>query len=240
MTTREETIALPDGERAAATLVLPGGPPRGAVLLLQEIYGVNEFVLGKAHDLAALGYAVLCPDVFHRIRPGVSLLHDDASTAEGISLSGRYFGELDDATRVGDLLAAAAHLRGLPESPGRVGVLGYCLGGTLAYAVAAHGGADACVSYYGSGVPQLLASGLRVGCPALLHFGGSDEYLPFEQVVAVIDGLRSEPDVEVLVQPAAGHAFENLRSPRFADPVAAARSWPVTGTFLAAQLSGRG
>jgi carboxymethylenebutenolidase len=236
-TTRQETVTLPDGEQESATLVLPDAGSGPGILLFQEIFGVNDFVVAKAEQLAALGYVVLCPDVFHRVQPGVALPHTDESLRAGMSLGGRY-SQLDEETRTADLLAAASRLRELDEVTGRVAAIGYCLGGTLAYAVAARTELDACVSYYGSGVPALLEAGERVDCPTLFHFGGSDPYLPFDQIVEVIKGYAGQHNVEVLIQPGAGHAFENLLSPRFADPVAAARSWPVTVAFLEAELAG--
>jgi carboxymethylenebutenolidase len=236
-TTRGETITLPDGERAGATLVLPEEGSGPGVLLLHEIFGVNEFVLAKADELARHGFAVLCPDVFHRLQPGLALSHDESSLAEGMTIAGRYFSETGEEQRLGDLLAGVARLRDLDEVTGKIAVMGYCFGGTLAYAAAARSDVDACVSYYGSGVPALLDAGERVSCPSLFHFGGRDPYLPFDHVVAIVEAYREQGNVEVVVQPGSGHAFENLLAPAFADPVAAARSWPVTLSFLDAELS---
>ena len=226
-----------DGEATfVGTVVSPDEPSGHGIVLYQEIFGVNEFLLSKAGDLAALGYVVLCPDVFWRVQPGVSLAHDEAALQEAFGLVQRYGAEVPDEQKVEDLGLAVAHLRALPEVTGKVAAMGYCLGGTLAYRTAAHADVDACVSYYGSGVADLLAAGERPSCPTIFHFGGADAFLPQEQVEAVRAGLADRDDVEVHVQPGAGHAFENFLAPQFSDPDAAAVSWPLTVDFLAGAL----
>jgi carboxymethylenebutenolidase len=220
----------------AATIVTPEAGSGPGIVLFQEIFGVNDFLLAKATDLAELGYVVLCPDVFWRIQPGATLTHDDAGLAEGFRLVQAYAETVPDDRKVADLTTAVEHLRGLPETSGPVAAMGYCLGGTLAYRTASHVEVDACVSYYGSGVADALAAGERPSCPTLFHFGGKDPFLPEEQVEAVIRGFADRPDVEVHVQPGAGHAFENFLNPQFSNLDAAAVSWPLTTEFLARVL----
>lgn len=220
-----------------ATIVVPDEGNGHGVVLYQEIFGVNEFLLAKAGSLAELGYVVLCPDVFWRVQPGVSLPHDEAALQEAFALVQRYGAEVADEDKVADLRRAVAHLRSLPEVTGKVAAMGYCLGGTLAYRTAANAEVDACVSYYGSGVADLLAAGEKPTCPTIFHFGGQDPFLPTEQVDAIRAGFAGRDDVEVHVQPGAGHAFENFLAPQFSDPDAAATSWPLTVEFLADVLT---
>lgn len=221
------------GGACTATIVSPDEANGHGVVLFQEIFGVNEFLLAKAADLAALGYVVLCPDVFWRVQPGVSLAHDEAALQEAFALVQSYGSDISDEQRVADLRMAVEHLRSLPELRGKVIAMGYCLGGTLAYRTAAHSTIDGCVSYYGSGVADLMAAGERPSCPTIFHFGGSDAFIPSEQADAIRTGFADRPDVEVHVQPGAGHAFENFLAPQFSDPDAAAVSWPLTVDFLA-------
>ncbi len=225
-----------DGATYAATIVTPEAGAGPGIVLFQEIFGVNDFLLSKAGDLADLGYVVLCPDVFWRIQEGASLTHDDDGLQEGFRLVQAYGENVPDDDKLADLRTAVRHLRGLPEVSGPVAAMGYCLGGTLAYRTASHVDVDACVSYYGSGVADLLAAGEQPSCPTILHFGGKDAFLPEEQVQAVIRGLAARTDVEVHVQPGAGHAFENFLNPQFSDLDAAAISWPLTTDFLARHL----
>ena len=220
-----------------ATIVVPEEGNGHGVVLYQEIFGVNEFLLAKAASLAELGYVVLCPDVFWRVQPGVSLPHDEAALQEAFALVQRYGAEVADEDKVADLRTAVTHLRSLPEVTGKVAAMGYCLGGTLAYRTAANAEVDACVSYYGSGVADLLAAGEKPTCPTIFHFGGEDAFLPVEQVDAIRAGFSGRDDVEVHVQPGAGHAFENFLAPQFSDPDAAATSWPLTVEFLADVLT---
>lgn len=228
--TRQELVTLSDGQLFDAHAFVPD-EPRAGILLLQEIYGVEDFLKTRASLLARLGYAVLIPDVFWRVERNVSLAHDDAALAQAFDYMGR-FAEIPPEVTTNDLLAALGHLRTLPGLTGKVGVMGYCLGGRLAYEVAATGTPDACVSYYGSGIAGELELAARIGCPVLFHFGGADPYIPREDIEQVRSAFAGRPDVEVVVQEAAGHAFENSFAPAFSNPEAAAASWPVTVDFL--------
>lgn len=245
---RTEQVEAPDGGRFDAWAFLPGAAQQGSVpgiLLLQEVYGVSEFVRAKATTLAQMGYAVLCPDVFWRVERHVSLAHDDAALEVALGYMGR-FAQIRAEVTAGDLVAALGRLRALPEVGGapaggrgparKVAVLGYCLGGRLAYEVAASGAPDACVSYYGSGIAAELDLAERITCPVLFHFGGSDPYIPREEIERVGAAFAGRPDVELVVEETAGHAFENAFAPAFTNPAAAARSWPVTVGFLAREL----
>src|SRR5882757_9441953 len=104
--TRTETITAPDGGQFAGHLAVPDGGRGPGVLLLQEIFGVGEFLMAKANDLAEQGYVVLCPDVFWRVEPGIALPHDEAALQEAFGYMTRYMTEVADETKVTDLGAA--------------------------------------------------------------------------------------------------------------------------------------
>ncbi|MGO9196883.1 MAG: dienelactone hydrolase family protein [Acidimicrobiales bacterium] len=236
-TTRTETITVTDGS-FEGHLVVPISGSGPGVLLLQEIFGLSDFMTQKAADLAALGYVVLAPDVFWRIEPNVALAHDEDGLRQAFEYVGRYMAEVDTATKSADLVAALEHLKALPEVVGRkVAVMGYCLGGFLAYLTAAEGDPDTCVSYYGSGIADQLALANRITCPILFHFGGNDPYIPNEQVARITEAFSQRDDVTVRVEPDAGHAFENLHAPQFGVGEAAARSFAATDDWLAEHLS---
>jgi carboxymethylenebutenolidase len=230
---RSEHIDAPDGTGSfTAHVSLPAAGTGPGVVVLHEIFGVNDYVTATCRRLAELGYVALAPDLFWRIAPGLALGHDE----EGLTKAMENVQRFDAPTAVLDAAAAVEHLRSLPEVQGGVGVLGFCLGGTLAYLVAAASEPDAAVSYYGSGVPDALDQAVQIDCPTLVHFGGDDPYIPREQVDAVVAGLDAHPGIEVIVHEGAGHAFDNHLAPGFHQPDAAEAAWQRTKAFLAEAL----
>src|SRR5437879_1980895 len=120
----------------------------------------------------------------------------------------------------------------MPESAGRAGVMGFCLGGRLAFEVGVHSNPDVVVSYYGSGISDRLDDASKLQCPVIFHFGGADPYLPPEQAERIRDAFASRADAEMHSHAGAGHAFDNYRAPMFYHAPAAAESWPQTTAFL--------
>src|SRR5205814_6439727 len=170
--TRTETITAADGGTFTGHLTLPDSGHGAGVLLLQEIFGVGDFLKAKASDLAELGYVVLCPDVFWRVEPGIALPHDEAALQEAFGYMTRYMTEVPDEKKIADLGGALEHLRSLPEVAGqKVAAMGYCLGGFLAYQLACHYEPDAAVSYYGSGIADRPDDAKNLTCPIILAFG---------------------------------------------------------------------
>jgi carboxymethylenebutenolidase len=234
---RTESISTSDGATYDGWLFVPDRGAGPGILLLQEIFGVGPFLRAKANDLAALGYVVLCPDVFWRTERGVAHDHDDTGLQAAFASMTRWNEEVDDLTAVGDLLSAFEHLRGLEEVGARaVAAMGYCLGGRLAYEVAVAGQPDAAVCYYGSGIGSRLEHASEITCPVLFHYGGSDPFIPTDEVEAVQKAFASRDDVELHVHGGAGHAFENSESSTFYDPDATAAAWAITTGFLAKHL----
>lgn len=231
MSARRDEVTVDDGT-FAVHVVLPDDPNGAGVLLIQEIFGVGAYITAGADRLAALGYAVAAPDLFWRFAPGHAADHDE----EGLTRSIELVGQLDPEKAVADCLATLAHLRALPEVTGRAGVLGFCLGGTLALACALAGDPDAVVSYYGSGVPDMVDQLGQVSAPTLLHFGGDDPYIPSEQLQKVVAAVPQHAAIELNVEDGAGHAFDNHEAPMFHDATAAAHAWELSRTFLATHL----
>jgi carboxymethylenebutenolidase len=133
-------------------------------------------------------------------------------------------------------VATLAHLRALPEVTGKAGALGFCLGGSLAYGLAAVADPDAVVSFYGSAVPDQLDLLDRITCPLQFHFGGQDPYIPRDAVARVEAAVAGRPNVEIHVQEQAGHAFHNHAAPMFHHPEAAATAWRLATAFLTTHL----
>jgi carboxymethylenebutenolidase len=230
-TARVERVRTSDGE-LDAHVVLPEAGSGPGIVVLQEIFGVGDYIKESAERLAGLGYVALAPDLYWRIEPGIALAHDE----EGMGRAFQTVQQLDMELAVRDSIDALRTLRQLPEvaqADGRAGVLGFCLGGTLAFQVAVHADPDVAVCYYGSGIPDALDAGEAISCPVLFHFGGQDQYIPREQVDAVCAFAESHPGMECRVQEDAGHAFDNHEAPMFHQPEAAARAWEITREFLA-------
>jgi carboxymethylenebutenolidase len=234
MTTRSERIHTADGDFDAHVAIPPSGGGPG-ILLIQEIFGVNAYVKDAARRLTELGYVVLAPDLYWRTEPGLALGHDE----EGLKRGFAAMQKLDMQAAVQDSIAALAALRELPEvaqAGSRAGVLGFCLGGTLAYQVAVHGDPDVAVCYYGSGIPGALGDAASISCPTLLHWGGADPYTPREQIDAVAATAAGREGFECHVHEGAGHAFDNSFSEMFHQPDPAARAWELTSEFLGRTL----
>lgn len=232
MPARTETVTVPDGS-FAMSLWPPAGDTGPGIVLIHEIYGVGPYITAVAEELAALGYLVGAPDLFWRIRPGWVGEHTEQGTRESIELAARF----DGRAGLADLQAAFEHLAGLPEVTGGVGVLGFCFGGSMAYRLAAErDDLAACVSFYGSQVPDALELAPRIGCPIQFHFGGRDPYIPRERVAAVERAVADLPNAQIHVQEEAGHAFHNRMSAMFYQPQAADRAWRLTKEFLARHL----
>jgi carboxymethylenebutenolidase len=142
---------------------------------------------------------------------------------------------LDFPLAVADCAAALDHLAGLDAVAGRPVVLGYSLGGALAWAVSAEDAPAACVSYYAPRLPYLLDLAARITCPTLLHFGATDRFIPNAAVDAVKDAVAGRPGFTVNVE-AAGHSFENHEAAMFYDEAAARSAWAQTVAFLATHL----
>ena len=184
-----------------------------------------------AERLADAGYLVGAPDVFWRLAPNWEADHGEA----GLGASMELVQKLDFPQAVADCTAALAHLAELPGITAKPAVIGFCMGGTLAWAVAAEGDPSCCVSYYGSGVPSMLGLIDQVSCPTLFHFGNADAYIPAEGIDAVGAALAGHPGFVLNVENA-GHAFDNHQSAMFYNESAAKAAWAKTMAFLATHL----
>src|SRR5262245_30554054 len=167
------TITTFDGGEFDAYLALPASGAGPGVVLLQEIFGVNQVMRSIADWYAQRGFVVVCPDLFWRQERGVEIDgHRDADWQRAFAL---YQG-LDEKQAVEDSASAMTALRQHPACEGRVGAVGFCLGGKLAYLLAVRHRPDAAVSYYGVGLEKALDEATNLACPLLLHLGGQDQY----------------------------------------------------------------
>ncbi len=218
-----------------AYVAAPEGGRGPGILLFQEIFGVNDNMRGLAGRLAEAGYVALVPDVFWRLQPHFES-KDESGMGDGMAL----VQQLDLELAMLDIQAAHAHLLGLPECDGKIGAVGFCLGGGLAFACAATSrvdgrGPDCAVAYYGSHVNALLHLAERIECPVMYHYGTEDPWIPTEAVDAVEAAVAGSPGVE-FHRYAAGHAFSNWDAPSMYRQDAADEAWARTLAFFARHL----
>ena len=224
------------GGEVPADLYLPEAGTGPGIVLFQEIFGVTDYIRGRAEDLAELGYVVLLPHLYWRVGDEVV-----SEAADGLPRALELVGQLDWQAAVGDGAAVLDALQGLPAVDGPVGVLGFCFGGGLAFNVAAvtataGAGPDALVSYYGSAIPNLLDLASQVVAPSLHHFGLADDYIPVDTVRRIEAAVTADnDDVTFLTYAGAGHAFDNP-SPVFHHPGASRAAWTATTAWLAEKL----
>jgi carboxymethylenebutenolidase len=230
-TTRVDTVTVVDGS-FDLHLWIPDRASGPGILLLQEIFGVGSYLRAVAERLVGRGYVVGAPDVFWRIQRNWAADHDEAGLNDSFAIVSKF----DPVTGVADCVAAFERLGQLPEVRGGAGVLGFCLGGTLAYHVAVAAEPVVAVSYYGSSVAAGLDLAEQVHCPIQFHFGAHDPYIPIEQVRQIEQAMADRLDAEVHVQPDAGHAFDNHEAAMFHQPEAAAAAWALTLGFLEKHL----
>jgi carboxymethylenebutenolidase len=172
------TIKAVDGSGSFQAFVQePSKKPAGAVVVIQEIFGVNQAMRDTCAWIADIGFIAVCPDLFWRIEPGIDIT--DKSEAEW-KRAFELFGAFDKSKGIEDLKATLAAARTLPGANGRAGTIGYCLGGLLAFIMAEQSDADINISYYGVGLDGLLGELNKVTKPLLVHIADQDEYFPAE------------------------------------------------------------
>ncbi len=223
------TLKAADGLESPCHLARPAGPARAAVVVLQEIFGVNSHIRSVADDFARQGYLALAPHLFQRVRSGVELGYGPADIQQGIALKSA----AESLPAPGVLAEVAAALAyAAAQGAAKVGVVGYCWGGLLTWRSACLlPGIAAAVPYYGGGMTSALESARQPRCPVLCHFGERDHAIPIEGVRAF---AKAHPDVEVQVY-AAEHGFHcDQRASYHAASAALARQ--RTLDFLARHL----
>ena len=195
------TIDTPDGS-FSAYVAMPGTTPAPAILVIQEIFGVNQVMRDICDNLAAQGYVACCPDIFWRIEPGIDITDKtEAEWARAFEL----FQAFDVEKGVEDLKATLAALRGHEATTGKVGSVGYCLGGKMAFLMATR--SDCNVSYYGVGLDELLGEAGNISKPLLMHVASEDQFVPKEAQEKIKAGLSGNPHVSLHVYEGNDHAF---------------------------------
>lgn len=199
MTTNAQIPTLDGDGQIPAYVAKPDGTPRGAIIVIQEIFGVNPGIRKKADGWAAKGYLAVAPDVFWRQKPGVEL---DSDVPEQFQEGVDYMMKHDFDLGIRDVEAVIHWIR-RDQGVAKVGLTGYCMGGKIAYMTATRTDADASVGYYGVGIDQMLNESHAIAKPLMLHVPTADGFVPPESQKAMHEGLDSNVHVTI-------HDYEGL------------------------------
>jgi len=209
-------VAAPDGSFDAYLALPPAGRGPGLVLF-QEIFGVNEHIRAVAEQYALDGFVVLAPDVFWRGQRRIELGYEGEQRQRGIALAMA----LKPPQVMADIAATVAALRARPEVAGaKVGAIGYCMGGRLAFFAAASAGVDAAVAYYGGGIHDQLDKAAGIRCPMLFHYAERDDNIPPAAVDKVRTAMHGKT-AEIHVYPGSLHGFNCWARSQYHAPSAA-------------------
>ncbi len=192
-----------------ASLASGSGP---GVVVIQEIFGVNRVMRDICDRFAAAGYIACSPDLFWRQEPGVQLTD---KTDEEWTKAFAYLQGFDFEKGMGDIAAAIGHLRGIDGCTGKVGTVGYCMGGSLAYMSACFTDSDASVGYYPVQIEGNMDKAAGASNPAMLHIAAADEYCPPEAQKTIRDALADNALFTVHIYPGVDHAFARIGGAHF-------------------------
>lgn len=232
MATNTLFSSLDGAAQIPAYVARPAGAPKAAIIVIPEIFGVNPGIRQKCESWAGEGYLALAPDIFWRFAPGIEL---DPDVPEQLQEAFGYFGQYDPDLGIQDIEAAIRHIRGT-EGVGKVGLVGYCLGGRMAYMAAARTDIDASVGYYGVMIDQMLGESHAIANPLMLHIPTADHFVGPEAQAAIHAGLDSHPKVTLHDYPGLDHGFAAEMGDR-RDEAGAQLADGRTRAFLAANLA---
>jgi carboxymethylenebutenolidase len=204
-------LTAADGGKFRGYLCLPPSGKGPGLVVEQEIFGINENVRLVCENYAREGFVTLAPDLFWRLQPGVDLGYSEADWQRAFDFMKRF--DIDQGLQ--DIAATIKHLRGLPECTGKVGAIGYCLGGKLAFLTAARTDADCSVSYYGVGLDQNLNEKDEIRKPLMLHIAEKDRFVPPDVQAKVKAALSGMPNVEIYSYPGVDHAFARINGDNY-------------------------
>ena len=200
----ELTIQAADGGNFTSYLALPAQTPAPAVLVIQEIFGVNQVMRDTCDWLAKEGYVACCPDIFWRIEPGIQLTDQ---TEKELERAFELFGLFDVDKGIEDIRATLSALRQHESTNGKAGSVGYCLGGKLAYLMACRSDADANIAYYGVGLDELLDEARNISKPLLLHIATEDQFVSKEAQAKIHQALDPNSLITLHDYEGNDHAF---------------------------------
>ena len=216
-----------------AYVARPDSQPAPVVVVLHEVFGVNDDIRQTCEALAAQGFIAVAPELFWRQRRGVDLRVDsEADWKAGLALYMAYDRDLG----VADVAATIAAARTMAGANGKVAVMGYCLGGLMTYLTAARHDVDAAVAFHGGDTDRYLGEAGKITAPFLMHLAGADEFISTEAQTAIKDALADRPNVTIYTYAGCNHAFSRHGGAHY-DAAAAELANSPTWAFLKEQLT---
>ena len=216
MQTRNIKVPLRDGVMGGY-LAVPDGPPKGAIVAIMEIWGVNDTMRAHAHEFAEAGFVCFVPDLFWRQEPGVEL---SDRNPEDVKKAFDLYYDFDYDLGVRDMEDTVKHIATLPECNGKVGAVGYCLGGKLCYLLCCRTNIDCAVAYYGTYIEHNIREVGNLHRPFMLHMAMKDRWVQAEANELLERRLRPNPLVEIHQYPGADHAFARHGGRTYSQPEA--------------------
>ena len=221
-----------DGGSIGLHIERPEAASAPVVIVLHEVFGINDDVRKSCRELADRGFLALCPDLFWRVAPGFSLSIWGEADLPRVNELYRAFDRDQAATDIAEVMTFA---RSMPGSNGRAGLMGYCMGGLMAFLTTARHGADATVVYYPGEAELYLGEAHSVSTPMIVHLGEQDEYISPGAQMAIREAFAANPSVTVYSYPGCSHAFARHSGDHY-DAGAAALANGRTWGFLDAKL----
>lgn len=216
MQTRNIKVPLRDGVMGGY-LAVPDGPPKGAIVAIMEIWGVNDTMRAHAHEFAEAGFVCFVPDLFWRQEPGVEL---SDRNPEDVKKAFDLYYDFDYDLGVRDMEDTVKHIASLPECNGKVGAVGYCLGGKLCYLLCCRTEIDCAVAYYGTYIEHNIREVGNLHRPFMLHMAMKDRWVQAEVNELLERRLSPNPLVEIHQYPGADHAFARHGGRTYSQPEA--------------------
>lgn len=226
------TITTPEGDAFGAYAAMPTSGNGPVVVVIQEIFGVNANMRAVCDWLAGLGYIAVCPDLFYRQAAGIEL--NDKSDYD-MNRAMDLYNHFDVQAGLRDLLVTLSHVRQMPGCNGKIGAVGYCLGGKLAYLLATQSDIDCVVGYYAVGLENFLGEVAGIRQPILLHIAEQDRFVSTEQREKVLQAMENNLVIQTAVYEGVDHAFARVGGQNF-DATAAELANARTQKFLAMYL----
>lgn len=225
-------VTTPDGT-FDAYVARPATTPAATVIVIQEIFGITAGIRQICDELALDGFIAVAPDLFWRFKPNIELSeHSEADWKQALEYYMAF--DLDKATD--DIEATITAARAEPDTTGKVGIMGYCLGGLLTFFTAGRGKVDAAVEYYGGRTEEFVDRCANVKAPLLMHLAGEDEFMSKEAQAKIKEVLSPNKNVEIHVYAGRNHAFARPQGDHY-DEADATKANARTREFLKQHLA---